>query len=105
MSPGHRQYARVTYYSEAELEGLDVSRVPCRLSELGAGGAFVEARTNLPVGAQASIRFRLGESMIAAQVEVRYAFQGIGMGLQFTQLSDADKQAIARFVEQEGRRG
>lgn len=102
MSSGRRQYARVTYYSEAELEGLDVSRVPCRLAELGAGGAFVEARTNLPVGGRAAIRFRLGEGDILAQVEVRYAFDGIGMGLQFTQVSDADRQTIARFVDQQG---
>jgi hypothetical protein len=92
----------VTYYSEAELEGLDVSRVPCRLAELGVGGAFVEARTNLPIGGRASIRFRLGEREIVAQVEVRYAFEGIGMGLQFTQLSDPDKQTVASFVEQQG---
>ncbi len=105
MSPGHRQYPRATYYSEAELEGLDVSRVPCRLSELGAGGAFVEARTNLPVGARAAIRFQLGDAAIVAQVEVRYAFEGIGMGLQFTQVSDADRQAIAQFVEQAAGRG
>lgn len=104
MSSVQRRYARVTYYSEAELEGLDVSRVPCRLAELGAGGAFVESRTNLPVGGRASIRFRLGESEIVAQVEVRYAFAGIGMGLQFTQVSDADKQTIASFVEQQGGR-
>ncbi len=104
MSSDHRRYARVTYYSEAELEGLDVSRVPCRLAELGAGGAFVEARTNLPVGGRASIRFQLADREVVAQVEVRYAFEGIGMGLQFTQVSDADKETIARFVEQQGGR-
>jgi len=93
-----RQHARVAYFTEASLEGLDVARVPCRLSDLSVGGAFVDARTNLPAGARVQMRFRLAEREISVVAEVRYSAPGIGMGLQFVDLSDPDRVLIDSAV-------
>jgi len=93
-----RQHARVTYFTEASLEGLDVARVPCRLSDLSAGGAFVDARTNLPTGARVQMRFRLADREISVVAEVRYMVPGIGMGVRFVDLTEPDLALIHSAV-------
>ncbi len=99
MHPADRRsHARKAFYCEAQLEGLDVGRTPCRLADISVGGAFVEARTVLPVGASTHVRFRLGGREISSRAEVRYTVPGIGMGLRFTGLSAAEQGLILAFV-------
>ncbi len=93
-----RKAARVTYFAEAWLEGLDVSRTSVRLGDLSTEGAFVDARTVLPPGTVARLRFRLEEREISVMTEVRYAIPAIGMGLQFLDLPPGDRAAIQTFV-------
>jgi hypothetical protein len=93
-----RSFVRRSYYGEAQLEGLDTGRVACRLSDVGVGGAFVEARTLLPVGTRTRIRFQLGGRDVVADAEVRYVSPGTGMGLRFLDLSAADQCLILSFV-------
>ncbi len=98
MGAERRTFKRVVHYAEAELEGLDVGRVTCRLAEIGEGGAFVEARTVLPPGARTRLRFELSGREIASQVEVRYSAPGIGMGVRFIDLPPDAADAIRAFV-------
>ncbi len=93
-----RKAARVTYFAEAWLEGLDVSRTVVRLGDLSIEGAFVDARTVLPPGTIARLRFRLEEREIGVMTEVRYAIPAIGMGLHFLDLAPEDRAAIQAFV-------
>jgi hypothetical protein len=104
MVVDRRNHYRLTYYCEAQLEGLDVGRVPCRLADISVGGAFIEARTVLPVGARAAIRFSLGGREIVAVGEVRYSAPGIGMGLRFIDLPETEEMAIRTFVLKQGGR-
>jgi len=98
MAEERRAHRRLTHYAEAELEGLDVGRVPCRLAEISEGGAFVEARTVLPTGAKTNLRFELAGREIAVQVEVRYSAPGFGMGLRYVELPATDAAAIRAFL-------
>ena len=93
-----RRHDRITFFTEAWLEGLDVSRVPCRLGDLSVGGAFVDARTNLPPGTRIVMRFRVADREVTAIAEVRYAAPGIGMGLPFLAMSDDDRELISSTV-------
>jgi hypothetical protein len=95
MPPADRRSsARRPYYCEAHLEGLDVGRVPCRMADISVGGAFVEARTQLPAGARTRIRFHLAGREFVADAEVRYTSPGIGMGLHFIGGLSADDQCL-----------
>jgi len=96
--PERREHARIPYFTEALLEGLDVTRVACRLSDLSVGGAFVDARTTLPTGARVRMQFRLADREIAVVAEVRYAAPGIGMGVRFVNLSEPDLALINSAV-------
>jgi hypothetical protein len=88
----------VTYFAEAWLEGLDVSRTSVRLGDLSSEGVFVDARTVLPPGTIARLRFRLEEREIGVMTEVRYSIPAIGMGLHFLDLAPDDRAAIQAFV-------
>jgi hypothetical protein len=94
-----RNSRRVTFYCEAHLEGIDVSHANVRLADLSVDGAFVDARTVLPPGAVARLRFTLLEREVSALAEVRYSMPGMGMGLRFKELSPEARDLIARFVE------
>jgi hypothetical protein len=96
-----RVHYRLTYYCEAELEGLAVGRVPCRVADIGVGGVFVETRAVLPLGATTRIRFQLAGEDIAADTEVRYSAAGFGMGLRFLNLPDLEQARIRTFILKE----
>ena len=99
MGTNERRAARrITYYCEATIEGLDVSRTDVRLSEISSTGAFVDTRMVLPAGAAARLHFKLRERSITVTVQVRYAIPSMGMGLHFTDLSPEDRQALDAFL-------
>lgn len=94
-----RKSRRVTFFCEAHLEGIDVSHANVRLADLSAEGAFVDARSVLPPGAVATLRFTLLGEEVAARAEVRYSMPGMGMGLRFVDLPPGARDRIVRFVE------
>lgn len=93
-----RRSKRVPFFCEAELEGIDVARAEVRLADISVDGAFVDARTVLPPGVVARLRFTILGKQVNATAEVRYSLPGMGMGLRFLDLSDDDRAAVARFV-------
>ena len=100
---GHdrRAHYRLTFYCEAQIEGLDLKRSSCRIADIGVGGAFVEASTVLPVGARTSVRFALLGHEITTAAEVRYSTPGIGMGLRFVNLSELGEVVIRTLIATE----
>lgn len=97
-----RASRRITYFAEAELEGIDVSRrLQVRLADLGAGGAFVDTRTVLPAGSTTRLKFTVGGHEVSVLAEVRYSMPSYGMGVRFLDLRQEDRDAIDRFLSQQ----
>jgi hypothetical protein len=94
-----RNSRRITFFCEAQLDGMDVARALVRLADLSTDGAFVDARTVLPPGSMANLRFTLLGHEVTARAEVRYSMPGMGMGLRFVEVSPEGRELIARFVE------
>jgi hypothetical protein len=94
-----RSSRRITFFCEAQLDGMDVSRTNVRLADLSTDGAFVDARTVLPPGSVANLRFTLLGQEVTARAEVRYSMPGMGMGLRFLDVSPEARDLIARFVD------
>jgi len=103
--PERRRNARRTHYCEAEIEGLDFGRSPCRIADISIGGVFVEARTVLPVGTRAHVRFRLAVRELSISSDVRYSQPGSGMGIRFLELSQLDEVTIRTCMLGEAGRG
>ena len=102
MSDERRAAKRVTYFAEAELEGVDVSRLSVRLSDLSVTGAFLDVRNVFPTGTTAHLRFTVLGRSISVLAEVRYSMPAFGMGMRFLDLKPEDKQVIEDFIAQQG---
>ena len=93
-----RTARRIPFFTEASLEGMDVSRTDVRIADLSVIGAFVDTRMQLPAGSTARLQFSMGEKRVAVTVQVRYSVPPIGIGLSFLDLSEEDRKAIEEFV-------
>jgi hypothetical protein len=104
MSDRDRRAAkRVTYFAEAELEGIDTSRrLQVRLSDLSTGGAFIDARTVLPAGTVAKLKFTVLGQEINVLAEIRYSMPSFGMGVRFLDLAPKDRVFVELFISQQG---
>jgi hypothetical protein len=95
-----RQSRRVSYFIEARLEGIDVGRTDVRIADLSADGAFVDARTVLPAGTIARLRFEIDSTEVTVLVEVRYSMAGFGMGVRFIDVDDATRRVLTSAIAQ-----
>jgi len=68
--------------------------------DISVGGMFVETRTPLPEGSVFKLCFHLGDDgpLITAEAEVCYMVMNLCMGIEFTDLSPADRTRIEAYV-------
>lgn len=97
-----RNYPRVSIQTEIWLgqDGI-FTRTQRMLRDLSEGGAYIETSEQFPVGSVLSLRFMLpGEgTMISCAVFVRNVRDGgSGLGVEFLDLSQDDRQLVGTFV-------
>jgi hypothetical protein len=95
-----RKHKRTTLLQDIDYEYNSMS-FHSRLTEISAGGLFLEAVSSLPVSTVVKLRFRLPNSdrLIHVDGEVRYALPMAGMGIKFLGLTAEDEQYIKNLVE------
>lgn len=71
------------------------------VTELSAGGVFLEKRLPLPVGSEVELEFTLpsGLTIRATGSVVRQADDGKGNGIKFEKISDEHQAAIEEFLK------
>jgi len=84
----------VTYEGRSE----DVALKP---PDISTRGMFINTTKHFPEGAVLNVQFRLGHSgvQISSRAEVRYCLQGVGVGVEFVDISDEAVRAIEEEVE------
>lgn len=92
-----RRLARHPAYRDLEVvyEGYSES-IPFRPPDLSVRGMFINTTRPFPEGAVLKLSFRLGRSNceIKARGEVRYCLPGVGIGVEFIDISPECQQAI-----------
>jgi hypothetical protein len=85
----------VTYEGHSE-------KVLTRSPDLSTRGMFINTNRTFPEGAVLNVRFRLALSdvEIRARAEVRYCLPGVGVGVEFIEISPE----AARAIEEERER-
>lgn len=75
--------------------------VPVHPPDLSTRGMFINTRQSLPVGSISELHFRLALSGVELTVraEVRLCVPGIGVQVEFVDLSDEAYQAIEREMQ------
>jgi hypothetical protein len=72
--------------------------IEVRAPDISTQGMFINTPQIFPEGTVLKIRFRLGHSgrMIQVRGEVRYCLAGVGVGVEFIDISEEMQTAIAQ---------
>lgn len=89
-----RYYA---HFSELSFnyEGKE-EKVPIRPPDVSVQGMFIQTSRHFADGAVLKVRFRLARSRyeVLARAEVRYCLPGVGIGVEFVEISAEARNAI-----------
>jgi hypothetical protein len=90
----------VTYEGRSEEVALKPPDVSTR-------GMFINTTRNFPEGAVLNVHFRLGQSgiEIATRAEVRYCLAGVGVGVEFVEISQESIRAIEEEIAAQKHQG
>ena len=71
-------------------------QIPVRAPDISAHGIFINTPKCFPEGAVLLVEFRLhhSELLVNARGEVRYCLPGVGVGVEFVDISPEARQAI-----------
>lgn len=88
----------VTYEGHSE----DVASHP---PDISTRGMFINTNRDFPEGAVLNVRFRLANSGVEIQTraEVRYCLSGVGVGVEFVDISPKAVRAIEEEITSGGR--
>ncbi|HYE75551.1 MAG TPA: PilZ domain-containing protein [Blastocatellia bacterium] len=93
-----RKNARLTCFSEIISEALDSQVAKPRLRNISTGGAFIESAITLPTATTIPLKIKLKSQEIEVQGEVCHQQAGVGMGVKFHSISEAQKQIIENYI-------
>jgi hypothetical protein len=95
----HRRY--MPYKDLTVIYEGSSANVPVRVPDLSVTGMFVNTPQQFPEGAVLKVRFRLPrtDTWVAARAEVRYVVEGVGLGVEFVEISAASQRAISEELE------
>jgi hypothetical protein len=71
-------------------------RINVHAPDLSPKGMFIHLNRYYPQGAVMKLRFTLARSgyEVHTRAEVRYCLEGVGIGVEFVDISEEDQQAI-----------
>lgn len=92
-----RKHKRVTIFQEI----LFGERGGRRMDDISEEGMFIATPEAFMKGSVLDLKFRLfnDEQPITVKAEVRYVQEGVGMGVQFTDLKPEDRERVRRFIQ------
>jgi hypothetical protein len=73
-----------------------VEEVPIRPPDISTQGMFIQTSQHFAEGTVLKVRFRLARSghQVRTRAEVRYCLPGVGLGVEFIDISAEDREAI-----------
>lgn len=93
----NRQFERYNNYRDLQVnyEGYS-EEIPVRVPDISTRGMFINTPHQFPQGAVLNVKFILTRSNteITARAEVRYNLPGVGVGVEFIDISPECQKAI-----------
>ena len=92
-----RETTRVSIIAEVtySVGGVGVTK---RVTDLSEGGLFIETPVPVGVGTEMRVRFILDGQPVSAEGRVIYTQPYVGMGIEFTGISDLGRLTICEYV-------
>jgi CheY-like chemotaxis protein len=72
---------------------------PCKLTDLSLGGCYLEIASPFPVRSRVVLTMQIAQLKVQAQGAVRVMHPEIGMGVEFTQNTPEQKEAVNKFIQ------
>lgn len=95
-----RRYKRVIYFTEVEW-GVYGAKFDGKISDISEGGAYIDTISPCPEGTEITMKFKLpNEHQLIIKGMVKTSYPGMGMGIEFINLSDDDRQQLENFVKE-----
>ena len=87
--PAHYRELSITYEGYSE-------EIPLRPPDISVQGMFIQTSHHFHEGAVLKVRFRLAHSLydVTIRAEVRYCLPGVGIGIEFVDISPEAHRAI-----------
>ncbi len=94
-----RQYRRVKLVTQVHCEAPERDEIMVT-RDVSLGGMFINVNSPLPIDSELSLAFRVAPAgpPIACRGRVMFSRAGLGMGIQFLDLSAAARQTLQKFV-------
>ena len=99
LSAETRQQLKAWLNSNLPDSERDDPPIRCRLTDLSLGGCYLESNMPFPVKTRVMLSMRVAELMVQAEGVVRVMHPEIGMGIQFTQATQAQHKEVEKFIE------
>src|ERR1035438_7798421 len=100
-----RRQPRVAFSEEIWIgqDGI-FSRTSGHIRNISTSGVFIETEQSFAGGSVVNLRFSLGESkdLVNCAAIVRNVRPGLGLGVEFLDLSSGSRSRIAAFVAEQG---
>lgn len=98
----HRRHQRVALETEVWVghDGI-FARTTERLRNLSVGGAFLETASASQIGEIFSLRIALKRGYVTSTVIVRNVQKGVGMGVEFLDLSPESLSTLEAFLDEQ----
>ena len=98
-----RRFERAPITAQVEYELTNSSSGPSRvrrnMANISAGGMFISTEENLRAGARMVVRFELpNKHRVIAVSRVCYTKKGQGLGVEFLNLDDEDREEIEAYI-------
>ena len=93
-----RAYDRSRLIVDVFFDGQDVTGV-ASTKDISLGGLYMNTQTNFPIGAMLLVRIPFRpDAEVVCRAEVIYSEPGRGVGLRFSDLSEAGRALLEREV-------
>jgi PilZ domain len=94
-----RSVLRCPLVASAEVTDLHSgTRLSARISELGAGGCYVDALTPFPEGTQVKLRIVRDQGAFESIGKVVYTHANFGMGVAFTDVKSDQRSILEGWI-------
>jgi hypothetical protein len=101
--PERRTAPRMRCEASVELYPSGQGTIRARIVDLSQGGCFVEMPIPLPRGTRIKLGLWLGDLKLHADAVVNNSRPGFGIGIQFLDISEEDRQRLKDFLDRQPR--
>ena len=99
MSPETSIRLKEWLVSQSPESDRDDPPAPCKLTDLSLGGCYLEIASPFPVRSRVLLTMQIAQLKVQAQGAVRVMHPEIGMGVEFTQNTPEQKEAVHKFIQ------